>query len=85
MSYKRWARLVDNTVVEIVGPLVVTPDEGEPYELAIDTCFPDWFIQTCVEITDLNPSPKPYWTYKDGVFTPDNVSDVPALPATPAP
>lgn len=62
---KQYARLVNGEVFEIVGPLVTS----EGYEVPINKAFPDWFVQECVDITNLPIKPDQRWTYDGSSFT----------------
>jgi hypothetical protein len=62
---KIYARVSDGIVVEVIQPMFDTEGQYIPIELRF---HPD-FVALLIDVTDLNPTPGPWWTYDGSVFT----------------
>lgn len=57
-----YARVVNGVVAEIITPPLDLNGDQWP----MDKCYPLEFVESCVEITQINPKPAEFWTY-DGI------------------
>ncbi len=61
-----YARVEQGVLVEIIKPLLY--DDGT--EIPITARFPDFFLETLVNITNEDPMPGEMWSYNGETFTP---------------
>lgn len=64
---KVYARVESGVVTEIVTP----PLDLQGNQYPLDVCFPAEFVDSCVEITGLDPQPDQRWTYDGSTFLPE--------------
>ena len=62
---KIYARIENNTVVEVIQPLLYDDGTSIPIELR----FIPEFVATLIDITDVDPMPEERWEYIDGLFS----------------
>ena len=62
---KKYARILNNTVVEIILPML----DADDIEVPVEDRFHADFVNMLIDITNILPEPSEHWVCIDGVFS----------------